>query len=302
MKLIVRILVLSLFLLLACPDSRGQSVRDQPLFSFGVIADVQYADVDQWGRRDYRGSPKRLEKCVEIFNAHHLEFIVHAGDLIDRYYESFQLPLRIFEKAKAPVQYVIGNHEFSVADSLKGDIRLLLKNERGYRAFVFKGFQFILLDAMDVSPHSSVKGSNDFEDASAILDDLIRKNANNAFEWNGAIGEDQFKWLENALRDGERRGYKNVLFSHLPLLPENGLQLWNNQEVLQLLRSYPSVVAFIAGHHHEGGYVRAGGIHHLTLKGLVEATAESACGIVEVFPDRMIVNGFGDQKSYTLEY
>lgn len=282
--------------------STATAQKNSPLFSFGVIADVQYADAEQAGKRDYRGSPKRLEKCIEIFNADSLEFIVHAGDLIDRYYESYELPLQIFGKAEAPVHYVIGNHEFSVADSLKSTVRPLLRNERGYRSFVVSGVQFILLDAMDVSPHSSVKGSKEYEHAATMLDDLKERHANNAYEWNGAIGRKQLKWLKKVLRDGARHGYRAVLFSHLPLLPENGLQLWNNGDVLKLIEAYPSVVAVIAGHHHDGGYMRQGRVHHLTLKGLVEASGESACAIVEVYPDRLEVNGFGDQVSHTLDY
>jgi manganese-dependent ADP-ribose/CDP-alcohol diphosphatase len=281
---------------------QGQSNQSVPVFSFGVIADVQYADVAQEGKRDYRGSPKRLEKCIEIFNAHDLTFIVHAGDLIDRYYESFDIPLNLFKKSTAPIHYVVGNHEFSVADSLKKNVRALLKNERGYYSFVLEKFQFIFVDAMDISPHSSVKDSRVFKTALMIQQQLKDRNANNAYDWNGAVGEKQLRWLKRTLKKGQRHGFKSVLFSHLPLLPENGLQLWNNQDVLKLLNSYPSVIAFISGHHHEGGYVKAGRIHHVTLKGLVESKSDSACGIVEVYPGKLLLKGFGDQPDYTLDY
>lgn len=300
MRRSVRILQVFLFSIL-CVPVRAQDV-ESPMFSFGVIADVQYADADPSGKRDYRGSPDRLKKCIGIFNQHDLEFIVHAGDVIDRDYQSFDIPLGIFNSAKAPVHFVIGNHEFSVADSLKKKIRKRLKNMRGYYAFVVGNMQFIILDAMDVSVHASVAGTRDYKKASALLDDLRERKASNAFEWNGGIGQKQLKWLKFRLRQGEVRGFKTVLFSHLPLLPENGLHLWNNQEVLALLNGYPSVIAFISGHHHEGGYVRQTGIHHVTLKGVVEAGSESACGVMDVYAHKLVLRGFGDQKDYLLEY
>lgn len=290
------------FTLTAVFQLAAQSPEPAPLFSFGLIADVQYADVEQAGKRDYRGSLKRLEECVRIFNSHPLSFIVHAGDLIDRHYQSFRLPLKIFGRSRAVVHYVIGNHEFAVADSLKQKVPALLKNPRGYYSFVEKGFQFILLNAMDVSLMASAKGSKAYEEALAVQQELKNNKANNSHEWNGGMGRRQLAWLKVQLQQGEKRGYETVLFSHHPLLPENGFQVWNNREVLDLLSHYPSVVAFISGHHHEGGYIRSGHIHHLTLKGLVESTSGSAGGIAEVFPDKITVRGFGDQADYTLDY
>ncbi|MEX2233647.1 MAG: metallophosphoesterase [Cyclobacteriaceae bacterium] len=296
------ILLFPLFISACLVDAHAQNSDSHPLFSFGVIADVQYADVEQAGKRDYRGSIKRLEKSIEIFNAHELRFIIHAGDLIDRHYESFELPLGLFKKSRAPVHYVVGNHEFSVADSLKMKVRRLLNNDRGYYSLMVENFQFIIVDAMDVSLQAFPKDSRGYLKAKEIYQELKNRNANNAYDWNGSMGKMQLRWLKNLLEQGEKRGYKSILFSHLPLLPENGLQLWNNQEVLSLLNKYPSVIAFVSGHHHEGGYVKAGRIHHLTLKGLVESKSESACGVVDVYPRKLVVNGFGDQLSYTLEW
>ena len=279
----------------------GQQADTIPIFSFGLLADVQYANAEQSGKRDYRGSLQRLRNSLAILNDHDLEFLIHAGDLIDRDYTSFDSSLNNFKRAKAQVHFVVGNHEFSVADSLKSKVRKRLNNPEGYYAFVLKGFQFVLLDAMDVSVHSSRSGTRQHKQALAIQAKLRQEGANNAYDWNGAIGDRQIKWLRKKLRSGERKGYKTVLFSHLPLLPENGLQLWNNGQLLSLLDRYPSVVAFISGHHHEGGYVKRGHIHHLTLKGLVEASTV-ACAVARVFTDRIDIRGFGDQRDHVLSF
>jgi predicted phosphodiesterase len=294
--------VLVSFLLVLTSLSVSTAQEEKPLFTFGVIADVQFADVESSGKRDYRGSPNRLDKAVEIFNAHDLAFIVHCGDLIDRYYESFDIPLTIFRKSAAPIHYVVGNHEFSVADSLKRHVRGRINNPKGYYSFVVKGFQFVLIDAMDVSVHSSVKGSSEYRKALEMQKSLKERNANNAYDWNGALGTQQLRWLKGVLRSGERKGYKTIIFSHHPLLPENGLQAWNSKTVVELISMFPSVIAVISGHHHEGGYVKEGDVHHLTLKGLVEATSETACAVAEVYAGKVIIKGFGDQKSYVLDY
>ena len=93
-----------------------------------------------------------------------------------------------------------------------------------------------------------------------------------------------------------------VIFCHWPLLPENGTQLWNNREVLKLISNHHSVIAWIAGHHHSGNYEKTGNIHHLTLKGMVEAKTETSFGIIDVNPDKLVLNGFGDQNNQTLEF
>ena len=56
---------------------------DEPVFRFGVVADVQYADKDTAGKRHYRTSLERLRQCVTELQGHELEFVVQLGDLID---------------------------------------------------------------------------------------------------------------------------------------------------------------------------------------------------------------------------
>ena len=46
--------------------------QHEELFSFGVIADVQYADAEKAGKRDYRSSLGKLEICIKEFNNHNL--------------------------------------------------------------------------------------------------------------------------------------------------------------------------------------------------------------------------------------
>lgn len=273
------------------------------LFSFGVVADVQYADVPRHGKRDYRGSLKRQEKCVEIFNGHDLAFVVSLGDIIDRDYASYDKPLAIFSKLKAPLYNVIGNHEFSIADSLKKRVRpRLVHSKKGYYDFVKGNFKFIVLDGSDFSALAAVKGSKAYKAGMEKYEALKKEGANNAYLWNGGLGKKQFKWLRRSLNRADRNNRKVIIFCHWPLLPENGTQLWDNRKVIGLLNHHKNVVAYIDGHHHPGNYVKKGHIHFFTLKSIVESKAETSCGIISVYPDKLAFKGFGDQEDRLLTF
>lgn len=279
-----------------------QHSRDRKIFSFGLIADVQFADADKAGKRDYRTSVVKLERCIDELNSNDLTFTISLGDIIDRDYSSFDKPLSILERSKVSVYHVIGNHEFSVDEKYKSQVRKRLNNKRGYFHLKERNFDFIMLDGSDVSLFGHKKGSKAYEQALVKLEELKARGFNNATTWNGGIGERQMHWFQRKLEKAERSNRKVLLFCHWPLLPENGTQLWNNHEVLDMINSYACVVAWISGHHHEGSYQKAGNIHHLTIKGMVEAQSETSCGIMEVYPDKLILNGFGDQPDQVIEF
>ena len=106
-----------------------------PLFRFGVISDIQYADIDeamnftQTERRDYRGTLAHTKRAVERWNtlSPPPHFIAQLGDLIDGQnngtygqgllFESpqtevaFQRVMDLLSLSNAPVYHSIGNHE-----------------------------------------------------------------------------------------------------------------------------------------------------------------------------------------------
>ncbi len=282
--------------------SQDHRIPGEKIFSFGVVADIQYADAEKAGKRDYRGSLQKLDTCIHIFNKHELSFTITLGDMIDRDYNSFDKPLAILKKLQFPVYNVPGNHDFSMEDRFKRKVKKQLNNKKGYFDFEAGTYRFILLDGTDVSTFAHKKGSAQYKNAMAHLEEMKKKKSNNAYDWNGGIGDMQLKWLDKKLNNSDHKNQKVIIFCHWPLLPENGTQLWNNREVLELLNSHKSVVAWIAGHHHEGGYEKAGEIHYLTLKGLVEAQSETSCGIIEVYPERLLLKGYGDQNDQLLKF
>ena len=276
--------------------------QSRKIFSFGVVADIQYADAEKAGKRDYRNSIHKLDTCISIFNSHKLSFMVTLGDMIDRDYTSYEKPLKILKRSNAPVYNVIGNHDFSVEDRYKRKVRKLLNNKKGYFDFETGEFRFIFLDGTDVSTFAHKKESGQYKNALAMVEEMKKKESNNAYDWNGGIGKKQLNWLDKQLKNADQEKQKVIIFCHWPLLPENGTQLWNNREVIKLLNSHMSVIAWIAGHHHNGAYVKTENIHYLTLKGLVEAQSETSCGIIEVYPDKLLLKAYGDQNDQLLKF
>lgn len=86
---------------------------------------------------------------------------------------------------------------------------------------------------------------------------------------------------------------------HLPAHPDSTDAVclaWNCEELLAVIGSHKSVVCYMAGHAHDGGYHRDEdtGVHHLTLDGVIETSPYSdAFGIVSVYADRMELKGSG---------
>lgn len=284
------------------PAIGQHSETETKLFSFGVLADVQYADVEQVGKRNYRGSLEKLVNSIQGMNQYELSFIASLGDLIDRDFESFASPLALISEARAPIHHVLGNHEFSVKDNLKKEVPGLLNNPKKYYSFETHGFVMVILNGMEESMGAYPEDSNKHREGLDKYEHLKSKGANNAQTWNGGLGKKQFQWLGKVLTRADKMGHQVILFNHFPLLPENGLQLWENREVLEMLNKHQSVVAYFSGHHHEGNYVEENGIHHLTFKGMVEAMSDSSYGIIDVYKDRLVINGFGDQEDRILKF
>jgi len=291
------------------PQSSGEGARDEPLFRFGLLSDIQYADKETAGTRDYRGSAAKLRACVADLNRRELAFAVQCGDLIDGREtlegsrEDLETVLAILGKLEAPLHHVLGNHCFEVP---RAELMPRLKLESGWYGFRRQGWRFLVLDALDVSTCGWPPGTPRHEEAARWLTEHPRSAEHpSALPYNGAVGEDQLKWLKKELAAAEVADEHVVVFGHLPILAEASTPaclLWNHAKVLAALEACPAVVAFIAGHDHAGGRAVHGGIHHLTMRGMVEQIRDGGdYAVVEVFADRLEVIGVGRMESCTLK-
>jgi predicted phosphodiesterase len=294
------ILIYSLFHLvsiLSCSGNGGSdNEKNGRQFSFGVIADCQYSNYDDYQNRRYSLSGQKLTEAVNHFNEMDVKFVVQLGDLIDKDYISYDTILPILKNLDVPYYHVIGNHDFSIADTLKDNLIEKLNLRSRYYDFTVKDYRFIILDGNDISFHAYPKETDAYKDAVAFY----RKNDIDSPEWNGAIGKKQLAWLRSLLDKATNTNEKVILMCHFPVYPEDQHNLWNAQEILELLESYSCVKAYLNGHNHQGNYGFRKGIHYLSFKGMVE-TEKTSYSEIHVYADSLKVIGFGREENRVLK-
>ncbi len=273
----------------------------KPLLRVGLVADPQYADQPTVGKRYYRESVWKLQQAVDTFNNQKIDFVQTLGDVIDKEWASYDSILPVYQHLNPSIESYqsLGNHDFSI-DSVHMP-RLLgrLGMSSYYYSYVRKGFRFVVLDATDYAYYSNPLHQRPVD---ALNEHYKRTEGQpNHYEWNSGIGEEQQAWLRQEIAQASSAGQKVILFSHMPIRPEGGAHnLWNATEILTIIEGNPNVVAFVNGHNHAGGYVFKNGIHYITIFGMVD-TEISSYAILNIYRDRLVLNGYGNQKSLELK-
>ncbi len=267
----------------------------------GIIADCQYCDCDyseRWNN-DYRQGSPRLQQAVDKFNANDVELVFHLGDFIDRDFKSFETVKPIMNQLKMPHYYVLGNHDFSVADSLKSSVLATLNLVHPYYTAQKGKWLFIVLDGTDVSPYNTIDADkiNFANKEMKRYKQLGRPQAN---PWNGALGNEQLTWLEAQLQMADNQKLNAIVLAHFPVLPLSALNLWNDVEVVQIIENHKSVKAYFNGHHHPGNYTKKEGIHYITFQGMVRGKEETAFAVVSLEKKEIMVEGVGREPFRTL--
>ena len=286
------------------PGAAETPPASKPAFRFAVLADVQYADIAAQDKRQFRESLQKLEHAVEQIGGLGPDFVIQVGDFINGGFANFDPVLAAYAKLTVPAYHVLGNHDFAVEADHRGKVLAKLGLDKlgggqGYYDFARAGWRLAVLNGNDLSVIARSPDSPEGKAAAALMMDLRKKGAPNASAWNGAVGPRQLEWLKKVLGRAAAAGERTIVFCHFPAYPPGRSNLWNDTQVVEALESAKGVVACIAGHEHQGGCARKGGIHFLTLKGLVEADP-TAYALVEVFPDCLKVTGFGREPSRAL--
>ncbi|KAK0588172.1 hypothetical protein LWI29_035339 [Acer saccharum] len=300
----------------------------QPLFSFGVISDVQYADIPD-GRsfigvpRYYRHSLLILQRAVKKWNDHQkLKFAINFGDIVDGYCpkdQSLNVVKKVvdeFEKFNGPFYHMIGNH--CLYNLPRNKLLPLLKipssDGRAYYDFSpIPEYRFVVLDGYDIS---AIGWPQDHPNTLEALKFLREKNPNTEknspsglvglerrfLMFNGAVGKEQMEWLDDVLQDATKLKQKVVVCCHLPLDPgatSKEAILWNYNEVMDVIHRYNCVKVCLAGHDHKGGHsIDTHGIHHRVFEAALECPpGTDAFGYIDVYDDRISLVGTGLMES-----
>lgn len=324
-----------------------------PLFSFGVISDIQYADLDDGSNfartrtRYYRSSLQLLRKALEHWSESAVppSFVLQLGDIIDGFNaprgasrSALDTVLREFRSGIVDeVHHVWGNHEFynfTRGELLSSELNSMLHVKRqlgesgpggDIYAYSFSpqpGFTFIVLDSYDVSLLGLQESSEQYQTALRLIhmynnhqdlnsppppsesEPLVQRYT----KFNGGFSQEQLDWLDSVLSSADDKQEKVTIVSHLPVHPDSTDPVclaWNHRAVLRLLCQHCSVVLFISGHDHDGGYHydAESRVHHLTLAGVIETPPHSqAFGSVLVYPDHMELSGHGRISSRLLNF
>ncbi|KAG7462391.1 manganese-dependent ADP-ribose/CDP-alcohol diphosphatase [Solea senegalensis] len=231
--------------------------QTQPLFSFGVIADIQYADIDdgynysQTSKRYYRSSLQLLGRARESWSeaAVKPDFVLQLGDIVDGFNKrhgasqrALDTVLREFGSSpELEVHHVWGNHEFY--NFSRSSLLLSKLNTRplsgdpaaaccsdiyAYHFSPVPGFRFVVLDAYDVSVLGREKDSEEYKRAMSLI---LQHNDNEDLNcppaygkqrftmFNGGFSTKQLDWLQSVLTSADDKRERVTLISHLPVHP-----------------------------------------------------------------------------------
>jgi hypothetical protein len=299
--------VIAVLMLNFTPDTTGKrdatpENREQlPIFSFGVIADIQYCDCEPLGSRFYRSSLTKLMDAITSFRNDNPAFLINLGDLIEKDFSSYKAVYGILDTAGFKVYHTIGNHDYSVEPRLKRSIPQLNKNKEGYYSFNYSTFRFIVLNGNELSTYST-SNKSEIKKAEDYILNLKTREEINGQEWNGGISTKQMVWLTNQLIAAKNNNDKVFIICHFPVFPYNEHNLLNYRDVLSVLEGYDNIIAWFNGHNHGGNYGNFNSTHFITIKGMVETEMTNSFALIEVYKNKIWIKGSGREKSQILAY
>jgi manganese-dependent ADP-ribose/CDP-alcohol diphosphatase len=275
------------------------SKPDNSSFKIGVIADCQYCNCNVKWDRYYKKAPQRLKEAVAILNKDSLNYTIHLGDFIDKDFKSLDSILPTWQQLKSPSYHVLGNHDFDVKDSLKEEILQQLNIKNRYYSFVEKDWRFIVLDGNDLSFHGALTQTKK-QQTDSLFNLLKDKDLPYIKKWNGALSNNQLKWIQQELEIAVQQNQKVGFYCHFPIFPVDQHNIWNRAQFLSLIKPYKNVKLFFNGHNHAGAYQLVDNVHYLTFKGMVNTENTSAFAKVKFDADTIFVQGFDREISRKL--
>jgi len=273
-----------------------------PILRLGIVADPQYADIEPNVALDryYAGSLGKLTEAVSVFNATELDFVITLGDIIGHDWKSFNDILPIYETLRHKRLFLLGNHDFAVPPQHLGEIPARLGMPGRYHDFSIGNWRFVILDGNDVSVFSAPPGDPRTALAAARLRALQAKGAINAHPWNGSLSDEQFTWLSGILEKAEVDGEAVLVLGHYPVFPPNQHAMWDSERIIDLLTGFACFKGYFCGHNHDGNFGEVGGRPFVTFRGMVDTESQNTFAIVEIFEDRIEIEGFGREESRVL--
>ncbi len=264
----------------------------QPL-QIAIISDPQYCHCSPSNTRYYPQTLGKLRTAIDTINAYNPDFVITLGDVTDRYDQDLDSILPLYGLLEAPRYFLLGNHEFeSIEDSVKKSIVSKLDMPDYYYSFVRNNWRFLVLDGTELSTYTIPLHKELEREGDSVR--LSVAGAANDEPYNGGISKKQQTWIRQQLTEAYSLKQEVIVFCHFPVYPSGHRKnLWNSEDIIELLESYPNVVAYIAGHYHPGNYGFKSGIHYLTHKAMVETESDNSFSLFSIYPGKLIQHGYG---------
>lgn len=310
------------------PMSNSSAGPRVEMFSFGVVSDIQYAQLSTLRtvttliapdgrktairrRRSWNETLMRLKEACVTFNKEDVDLVINLGDTIEGYLEEYDpssqyaqadliRTLHEFSALAMPCFHVIGNHCRSVPQKILLPTLQLAAFENGFYSYEpYPGWKLIFLNSAQVCGTAVDATPKDIEQ----IQEIVTKSGRHWERFHGALGKDQLQWLTNQLDDAKKAGQKVIISSHYPLADGAARRshvLANTEDVRSIIeRDGSPVLLCLAGHDHLGGILtvpaneRRGTITYVTFPAMLEAPANgNAFSIIKAYSDgSFTING-----------
>lgn len=235
-------------------------------FSFGLLADPQYASKPSRGNRHYPHALAKVQHCMDFFRASGVDFAICLGDVVDGHGQAADQRLArqdcqamqaAFDSLGRPCYHTLGNHDvYSLSRDWLAGLWGLPRAE-GYYAFEHKGAQFLFLDTnQDAAGMPYLPGQGRWDES--------------------YVDAAQVEWLQAQLAQSEAP--RCVVCTHALL---DGAEMRhtvkNADAVRRVLEQSGRAPLVFQGHYHQGYESRIAGIPYYTLPGMVEGAEGYVC-------------------------
>jgi manganese-dependent ADP-ribose/CDP-alcohol diphosphatase len=281
-------------------ERAGDASGEQPLLRFGLITDVQYADIDPKGERHYRESIPKLKVAVDFLKTKDLPFTLHLGDFIDRNFSSFDPVSPLLKKLGHSVYHLLGNHDYSVSGDQKCRVVSMLGMPHDYYMIRHSGVRFLMMDTTELASYKYPEGLPQSKESKELMKEISKEKTTGGESLEGGVSIAQLGWLDRELTAADHVKEPVIICGHHPVLPSEGRKAWNNEAVIALIDQHPSVRAYFCGHNHAGAQVIRNGIPYITFKSILHEPDVNAYSVIHLYNDRVQIEGYGREKPRTI--
>jgi hypothetical protein len=252
-------IISSLFFLLA--SFAFFSFVNAETLKIGFVTDWEYGKQKKYDQKLPNKAKGYLKTAVNHFNkAFQPDLIVGGGDYIlargvKKKTAAKQLCQinAVFQKAKAPRLYCIGNHD--LAKLSKGEVQKNLGISYNHSVTEMNGIRIITLDTNKISSEGDEYGVT------------------------GRVSEEELSWLEDELNTN----LPVIVFSHHSPIETNGrANIYEDDELRSILEKYGNVVAVFSGHSPVNYSTEVNGINYVIINNLVGSTAKGSFADITV--------------------